>query len=883
MRRTLISAAILALAGITTLPVAASPQAAKAELVTTQLPRTVRPTHYDVAITPDAKASTFAGKVSIKIDVLAPTSSITLNAADLAFKSASLSGPGTASPISAKVSINADEQTATFSFDRTLAKGSYTLSIDYTGLIGSQAAGLFAIDYDMADGKKRALYTQFENSDARRMIPSWDEPAFRTTFNLEATVPAGQVAISNMPIASSTALPDGRSTVRFATTPKMSTYLLFFGQGEFDRATTMVDGVEIGVVTKKGGKDQAAFVLDESKAVMRHYNDYFGVRYPLPKLDNVAAPGRSQFFGAMENWGAIFTFEHAMLLDPAISTVSDKQEAFATAAHEMAHQWFGDLVTMQWWDDLWLNEGFATWMESRIKARLHPEWNSALSAVNTREIAMSPDSMSTTHPIVQRIKTVEQASQAFDSITYRKGATVIGMLERYVGEEAWRNGVRAYMKAHAYGNTVSNDLWVQIEKAAGKPIKAIAHDFTMQPGVPLISVADAVCRNGSTTVSLTQGQFSRDMPNRKPLSWRVPVIAQVIGEKESGRALVVGGKGSVTVPGCGAVVVNAGQTGYFRTQYAAANFSTLAKQFGRMAPIDQMGMMTDTWALGLAGRQDAADFLTLADATPLTAVPEVWGTIAGIFDQINTRYQGDEAGRKAFAAYAIKKLTPVMQSVGWAEKAGESDSVANLRTDLIETLSNLGDPAVIGEARRRFAASSTDPAAMPGGLRKTILGVVAHHADTATWEQLQQMARTASSPMIKDDLYGLLSSTQDRALAQRAMDLALTDEPGATNSASMISTVAQLHPELAVDFVLAHVAKVHDRVDASSRSRFVAKLAKGSGELATIGKVNAYAEANLAASARGEIQATISSINDRIRVRTERLPAIASWLSRNAH
>jgi aminopeptidase N len=881
MRRSLISAAVLALAGIATLPVTAAPHSARAELVTTQLPRTVRPLHYDVAITPDAKAATFTGSVSIRIEVLAPTRSITLNAADLAFKRATLTGKG--APQQASVSINNKEQTATFSVERPLAKGSYTLALDYTGVIGTQAAGLFSIDYDMADGRKRALYTQFENSDARRMIPSWDEPAFRTTFNLEATIPAGQMAISNMPIASSTALPDGRSMVKFGTSPKMSTYLLFFGLGEFDRATTMVDGVEIGVVTKKGGKAQAAFVLDESKALLRHYNDYFGQPFPLPKLDNVAAPGRSQFFGAMENWGAIFTFEHAMLLDPAISTVSDKQEAFATAAHEMAHQWFGDLVTMRWWDDLWLNEGFATWMEGRVKARLHPEWNSTLSAIKTREIAMAPDSITTTHPVVQRIMTVEQASQAFDSITYRKGATVIGMLERYVGEDAWRKGVRAYMKAHAYGNTASSDLWTQIEKAAGKPIKAIAHDFTMQPGVPLISVVDAVCKNGSTTVNLRQGQFSRDMPDRKALSWRVPVIAQVVGQKEGNSTLVVGGKGSVTVPGCGAVVVNAGQSGYFRTQYAPASFMQLAKEFAQLAPIDQMGMMTDTWALGMAGKQDAADFLSLADATPLGADPQVWGTIAGIFDQVNTHYQDEPANRKLFADYAIKRLSPLMAQLGWAERAEDTDSIAKLRTDLIEFLSNLGDPTVIAESRRRFAAAATDPSAMPGGLRKTIQAVVAQHADAATWDKLHQMAIASTTPMIKDDLYDLLASSSDRTLAQRALDLALTDEPGVTNSAAMISSVSTQHPELAIDFVLAHVPQVHERVDASSRSRYVARLAKGSGQAATIGKLNAYADANLAASARGEVQASISSINDRLRVRAERMPAITSWLRRNVH
>ncbi|WP_229507659.1 M1 family metallopeptidase [Massilia sp. Dwa41.01b] len=292
--------------------------------------------------------------------------------------------------------------------------------------------------------------------------------------------------------------------MRFAPTPAMSTYLLFFALGDFERATTTVDGTELGVVTRRGSLPQAAFALESSGAILREYNDYFGVRYPLPKLDNVAGPGRSQFFGAMENWGAIFTFEYALLLDPAISTQRDKQEIFATAAHEMAHQWFGDLVTMRWWDDLWLNEGFASWMESRMTARLHPEWNTALDTVNGRDAAMRRDALATTHPVVQHVATVEQASQAFDEITYQKGEAVIRMLEAYVGEDAWRRGVRAYMREHAYGNTASNDLWRQIERAAARPVTQIAHDFTLQPGVPLVRVALPVCKGGKMTIALAR-------------------------------------------------------------------------------------------------------------------------------------------------------------------------------------------------------------------------------------------------------------------------------------------------------------------------------------------------------------------------------------------
>jgi aminopeptidase N len=882
MQRSLISAAVvLALAGLSAAPAIAAPAQKPAALGTTQLPRGVSPTHYDVAITPDAKAGSFAANVAITLTVQEPTSSITLNATELKFTSATLTPQAGGAAAKARIVADPGAQTATFHFDQPLAKGTYKLALDYTGTIGTQAVGLFSLDYDTPAGKRRALYTQFENSDARRMIPSWDEPAYKATFALQAVVPAGEMAVSNMPVAKSEQLQDGRTRVTFATTPKMSTYLLFFGLGDFERAKATAEGVELGVVTRKGGAAQAAFALESSKAILREYNDYFGVRYPLPKLDNIAGPGRSQFFGAMENWGAIFTFEYAMLLDPAISTQADKQGIFAVAAHEMAHQWFGDLVTMAWWDDLWLNEGFASWMESRMSMRLHPEWKTELNAVSVRDNAMRRDSVATTHPIVQHVQTVEQASQAFDDITYQKGESVIRMLEAYVGENAWRNGVRAYMKAHAYGNTVSDDLWSAVEKAAHKPITSIAHDFTLQPGVPLIRVGDTACKNGSTSVTLAQGEFSRDQPNKKPLNWRVPVIAQTAGSGKQARTLVEGGKGALTVPGCGALVVNAGQTGYYHTLYAPKEFAALTAGFDKLAPIDQLGLLSDSWSLGMAGLQGASSVLDLAKATPLSAEPKVWMRLAQVFSSLHGNYGGDSARQKRFADFAIARLAPVMAQVGWIPRAGEPDTVANLRAQLIGTLGALGDPTTVGEARRRYAAMATDPAAVPGPLRKTVMAVVAHHADAATWDALHAAAQAEKSPMIKDHLYDLLASSEDKALAQRALKLALTDEPGVTNSAAMVARVAQNHPDMAFDFAIANIGKVNERVDATSRSRYFPRLASQSSDPAMIDKVNNYAGANLAPTSRRDADTAIAVIKDRIRVRNERMPEIDAWLAKN--
>jgi aminopeptidase N len=449
---------------------------------------------------------------------------------------------------------------------------------------------------------------------------------------------------------------------------------------------------------------------------------------------------------------------------------------FTTVAHEMAHQWFGDLVTMAWWDDLWLNEGFASWMESRATEHLHPEWNAALTAVGSREYAMSMDALQTTHPVVQHVETVEQASQAFDAITYQKGEAVIRMLEAYVGPDAWRAGVRAYMKKHAHGNTVSDDLWREIEAAAGKPITDIAHDFTLQPGVPLITVTNATCAAGKTTLTLTQGEFSKDIQGKAPLTWRTPVTVKAVGGGEA-KTLVVGGKGSVTVEGCGPVIVNAGQSGYFRTLYGPARFAGVAQNFAKLPSIDQLGVMSDAWSMGLSGYQPATDFLDLAKATPGDAQPQVLSKIASVFNAIDGYYEGMPAERAAFRKMAQARLSPLLAKVGWQPQAGELDTVAILRGELITALGGLGDASVIAEANRRFAADKTDPAAIPGPLRKAILGVVAQNADTATWDALHAQAQAEKSPLIRQQLYTLLATAQDEALASKALDLALTPEP----------------------------------------------------------------------------------------------------------
>ncbi|MEC3910163.1 M1 family metallopeptidase [Sphingobium sp. CR2-8] len=845
--------------------------------ITTQLPRGAVPSHYAIEVTPDAANLKFSGKVTIDVTVATPLPTLVLNAADLSFSTVTLT-PAQGKAVKGTAKVDANAQTVSLDFGKPIQPGRYKVDIAYAGVINQQANGLFALDYtDNAGAAKRALFTQFEAPDARRFVPSWDEPSYKATFDLSAVVPADQLAVGNMPVKTTKDLGGGKKLVTFGTSPKMSSYLLFFGLGELDRATKMAGNTEVGVITGKGNTGKAQLALDASASILPYYNDYFGVPYPLPKLDNVAGPGQSQFFSAMENWGAIFTFERALLVDPRFTSEATKRRIYETVAHEMAHQWFGDLVTMAWWDDLWLNEGFASWMATKVTDKLQPDWEMLLTRVDGREAAMSLDSLATTHAVVQKITTVDQVNQAFDAITYQKGEAVITMLEGYAGEDAWKAGIQAYMKAHAYGNTVTDDLWKAVEGAGATGLVSIAHDFTSKPGIPLVRVDSAVCKGGSTVLTLSQSEFSRDQKNKAPLSWNVPVKAQVQGGEA--QRLILAGKGTVTLPGCGAYVINAGQTGYYRSLYPAANVKALAKDFTKLASIDQTGLLADNFQLGLGGYQPIGLALDLVDAVPATATPAVLAEVPDYLASAYALVESDKNAQARVAAYASAKLTPVLTGIGYDGKAGESAQVPVLRSALVSTLGDMGDKAVVGEANRRFAALASNPAALDGPLRNVWLTIIAKNADQATWDKLRAMAKGAKSDLEKSTVYALLGAAKEEKLSQQALDLALTDEPGKTTSAAIISQVGAAHPMLAVDYVLAHRAQYEALIDVSARSQALARLGSGSADPAMATKLDAYATQYLTPQSRKVVDRSISAIKTRIETRTRLKAPVTAWFA----
>ena len=855
-------------------PVIAQTPAGPAPGITTQLPRGAAPSHYAIEVVPDAANLKFTGKVTIDLNVAQEMPVLVLNAADLSISSVTLT-PAKGKAVTGSAKIDANAQTVTLDFGKPVQPGAYKLDIAYGGVINTQANGMFALDYkDGAGAQKRALFTQFEAPDARRFVPSFDEPSYKATFDLSAIVPTGQLAVSNMPVKASQDLGGGRTRVTFGTSPKMSSYLLFFGLGELERATKMSGATEVGVITGKGNTGKAQLALDASAAILPWYNDYFGVPFPLPKLDNVAGPGQSQFFSAMENWGAIFTFERALLVDPKFTSEGTKRTIYSIVAHEMAHQWFGDLVTMAWWDDLWLNEGFASWMATKVTDKLQPEWEMLLTRVGGRERAMALDALATTHPVVQKIHTVDEVNQAFDDITYEKGEAVITMLEGFAGEDVWRAGIRGYMKAHAYGNTVTDDLWKAVEGAGAKGLVGIAHDFTSQPGIPLVKVDSAQCQGGSTVLALSQGEFSRDRKDKAPLRWNVPVMAQTIGGAP--QRLILNGTASVTLPGCGAYVINAGQTGYYRSLYPEANVKALAAGFARLSSMDQIGLMADNFQLGLGGYQPIGLALDMVDAVPADASPAVLAEVPDYIDSAYTMLDGDRLGQARVAAYASRKLGPVLKSVGFDAKPGEGAQVPVLRSAVVSTLGSMGDRAVLAEARRRFAR----PALMEGPLRNVWLRIIAQNADAATWDKLRAMANGATSALDRSTLFALLGAAKNEGLGRKALDLAMTDEPGKTTSAAIISAVGGEHPMLAVDYVLAHRQQYEAMIDVSARSQAIARLGGGSADPAMAAKLDAYATKYLTPESRKVVDRSISAIRTRVETRARLKPALNAWFAR---
>ena len=798
-----VSVALAAIFPSTSVFAADAPQTFSFATAPGRLPKNVVPLDYTFSLTPDADKRTIAGTESIVLDFKEATATIQFNSLNQKLSKVLLDGK----PVKTVVSDD-KAQLTTITLNKPASVGKHTLSFAYTGKIETNAVGLFLQEYKAPGGAKdNMLSTQFEATDARRMFPCWDEPAFRAVYQLNVTVPAKWTAYSNMPIAKRTVKGD-LATTSFERSPKMASYLVEFSAGNLAQISGESAGTKLNVVAVKGQEQGGQQALANAAQILADYNDYFGVRFPLPKLDSIAVPGG--FSGAMENWGAITYNDQALLITPS-STMGNRQNVYSIQAHEMAHQWFGDLVTMGWWDELWLNESFASWMAAKQTDMRNPAWHWWENQDASKEGAMSADALAGSHPIRQHVVNELDATNAFDpAITYSKGQAVLRMVETYMGADAFRAGIRKYMQTHAYGNTFSGDLWQALDGAGGGKISDIASSWTAQPGFPLVSVQSTCDAAGNRTIALTQQRFLQQGLGSGKGSWTVPL--QVRSGSGAARPVLLDGSASGIAAGrCDEPLsVNANAVGYYRSTYDAATLALNTRGFGAMADGDRIALLDDQWALVGAGAQPLASYLSLASAMGTAQNQRSWEQITEALATIESAERGTQ-GYAAFAAYARSLLKPLSLTLGWDPKADETPGVRKLRRTLLADLGSWGDQDVIAEARKRFAAFAADRKAIEADEQGMVLSIVARNASAADFEQLHAIAKGAKNETELRRYYQAMTQVRDPALAAQVAKIALSDEiPKQADGVrfALVASLADQHPALAWSIFTANTERL---------------------------------------------------------------------------
>jgi aminopeptidase N len=839
-----------------------------------KLPKDVVPVQYAAHLIPNLADNTFLGSQTVEIEVLSATSKIMLNVVNIEIDAASLSGKDIGE-LKLTPQIDKQQQTLSFNLERQLAPGRYKLALKFHGLINREARGMFHMKYKVGGTDKTMIATTMEPTDARRLLPLWDEPAFRATFKLTVDVPASFKAYSNTPVEKQEKLDGGLQRISFGVTPKMPSYLVVLVAGELERLSGKQDGVDIGVVTTEGKLGWAVFPLAVTRDMLRYYNNYFGVPYPLAKLDQIAIPDGLN--GAMENWGAIVYNEAALLYDPKKSTENTRQRTFGINAHEMAHQWFGNLVTMAWWDNLWLNEGFASWMATKATDHFHPEWRPYLDGQVEREGVLNLDARKTTHPIQTPVLNEDQAANAFDAITYGKGQAFLRMLEAYLGEEHFRKGIRAYMARHQYSNTTSADLWSALEKASGKPVEKLASDWTTQPGFPVIKV-DQVCEGGKRKVTLSQEQFRLDEPATQKRLWHVPVQVGTVNGK-AWYTLLSGPSTTVVHGGCdGTLVVDPASVGFFRVQYDQASFDALAAQAAKLPDSTRLKLQGDAWGMVMANRLQLDSYLKLVSKYDGEARLAVWGAILGNLATLDNLAAG-EPERPLIRRFVIDLVSPKFKQLGWDEKPGEPAEDRQLRARLAGALARAGDPAAIAEGRARFARYLADPSSVSPSMIDFVITVAGRNADAATYDALATRAVQNQNNEERNRFRRALAVTADPALAQRTLQMALSPQlPPQMTTAIVPSVAANEHIDQAWAFAVANRDALMKNQDAVGENRAFSAIVASSSNSAHADMMENYVRQNFGPAALVEAERVGNGIRIRAAQKARLLPQVRAAL-----
>ncbi|MEZ5412716.1 MAG: M1 family metallopeptidase [Opitutaceae bacterium] len=839
------------------------------------LPKTVVPQHYELRLEPDLEARTFTGEARITVVAREAVTEVKLQALELTFDHIAL-----ADSAATAIESSYDGATQILTLPIALEPGTHTLVFNYRGKIDTAAQGFFVDRYKTADGFKLMLGTQMEVADARRVFPSWDEPVFRATFDITVVVPEKMTAVSNMPEIRSEPLGDGRKAVTFDRSPSMPTYLVAICAAEFEIMEDTFGEIQIRVLATEGKLAGAAYPLAISRDILAYQTDYFGVPYPLPKLDHVGVPNAFSGFGAMENWGCITYIDTDLLMDPATSSQSDKERVYEVVAHEVAHQWFGNIVTMAWWDNLWLNEGFASWFEAKTQDALNPDWHVWLRSNAGKERAMALDARASTHPIQQTVRNEAEALNGFDAISYMKGQAFIRMLENYVGEADFRDGIRLYIKRHAYSNTTTADLWAALEEASGKPVGQVAADWTERPGFPIIH-ASLIEQDGAPALHLKQSRFTMGAPDETAAPWSIPVAWAALEDIEQPAMLLFNTRETI-VPlpvGTTAVKLNVGNTGFYRVQYDDALAEGLLRDIPSLPVSDQLNLLSDTWALVRAGRLPAPRYLELAGRLATSEHHALLEQIIGSFGVIDGLQEG-EPGRRAWQAWAVQMLHPLLDRYGWEAKPGESPLDGALRADVIRYLGHFGDAGVIATARQLFAVYRENPAALDGNLISPVLSITGRYADRAAYDQLHELARNAMTTQAKRRAYGAMQNALDPTLIKETMALSLGDEMPAAEANLNLQRIAFAceNPDLVMDYVLAHFDRLIARVGSYETADYLPGIMRSFNSEESADLLMDFTARRMPPEALPVAARAAEGIRDKARLKREALPVIDAWI-----
>ncbi len=732
----------------------------------------VIPINYEIMFEPLFHNFKFNGEEIITLNLSKPTNSIKIDAAELSIKESHIIQGGKI--ISSESSLNEKDEKLTIKLAKKI-KGKAKLSIKFTGTLNDRLLGFYKSQYKDKKGKTKYLATtQFEAADARRAFPCWDEPAVKATFDVSLLVDKHLDAISNMPVISKKKT-GTKILHKFGRTPIMSTYLLYLGVGEFEYLHGKLRNIKIRIVTTKGNKNKGKLSLDFTKKFLGEYEKYFGIKYPLPKLDMIAIPDFAA--GAMENWGAI-TFREAILLyDAKTSSTRTKQYIAEVISHELAHQWFGNLVTMKWWNDLWLNESFATFMATKIVNKFYPEWDLWDQFLGDAMLeAMSLDALKNSHPINVDVKHPAQIREIFDAISYDKGGNVLRMLENYVGIENFRKGLKYYLTQHRYSNAEGQDLWKSIGKVAHKPVDAMMKTWIDQVGYPVVDV-----KRNNSKVSLTQRRFLSDGSISSKNRWAIPIHIEE-GNHESS-ILMKSQKSVVSLKNIDSnFIVNSGRYGFYRVQYDANSLAQLELLIDEkiLNHVDRWSLQNDLFSQCVSGTKQIQEYL---DFTTSYHDEDNYITLQNLAQNLYHLYKltRKEKFSDEIRTYTAQFLGTIFDRLGWDSQKNEKHTDALLRSFVITALGKLGDKEILNEAKKRFNKFLKNKNSLAADLQEPVFVLMAWQGNEKTYNKLLSLYKKSTLQEEKIRFLIAMCNFKQKNLLLKTLALSLTPEVRSQN------------------------------------------------------------------------------------------------------